>query len=99
MCKAVTVPFFKHLAKSLAKNKEEEKPLFSQDEKKFERTPCEEENQLYFENTEEVNSFWRRLWQTEAKDNMHIKKLAYTKCRFPLSSITSIYGIRTLPYL
>ena len=70
MCKAVTVPFFKHLAKSLAKNKEEEKPLFSQDEKKFERTPCEEENQLYFENTEEVNSFWRRLWQTEAKDNM-----------------------------
>ena len=29
----------------------------------------------------------------------HINKLAYTKCRFPLSPITSIYGIRTLPYL
>ena len=37
---------FKHLAKSLEKNKEEEKPRLSQDEKKFERTPCEEENHI-----------------------------------------------------
>ena len=32
--------------------------------------PCEEENQHYFEETEEVNSFWKGLWETEAKDNM-----------------------------
>ena len=59
---------FKHLAKSLEKNKEE-KPRLFRDEKKFKRMPCEEENQ-HFEDTEEVNSFWRGLWETEAKNNM-----------------------------
>ena len=36
---------------------------------------------------------------TNTHTHTHINKLAYTKCRFPLSPITSIYGIRTLPYL
>ena len=38
------------------------------------------------------------LYQTK-NARLHIKKLAYTKCRFPFAPITFIYGICTLPYL
>ena len=52
--------------------KEEEKPQLSQDEKKFERAVDHEQDQRYFENTDEVNTFWRGLWETESKDNLDV---------------------------
>ena len=63
---------YKHLTKSLERKRKEEKPRLSQDEKKFERPVDHEQDQRYFENTDEVDTFWRGLWETESKDNLDV---------------------------
>ena len=63
---------YKHLTKSLERKSEEEKPRLSQDEKKFERAVDHEQDQRYFENTDEVDTLWRGLWETESKDNLDV---------------------------
>ena len=49
------------------KHKDDETPRLSVNEKKFETTT---NTQNCFENTEEVETYWRKLWETVAEDNL-----------------------------
>ena len=42
----------------------------SQDEKNFEQSTGQQREQTYFKNVEEVDLYWRDLWETEAKENV-----------------------------
>ena len=57
---------YKLLTKSLDRKKNQDIPRLSQDEHSIER----QKDQTYFENVDEVDSYWRGLWETEAKGNL-----------------------------
>lgn len=42
----------------------------SQDEKNFEQSTGHQREQTYFKNVDEVDSYWRELCETEAKENL-----------------------------
>ena len=42
----------------------------SRDEKNFEQSIEQQKEQTYFENVDEIDSYWRGLWETEAKENL-----------------------------
>ena len=61
---------FKHLSESLKRKKDKEKPRLSKNEKKFEQANKHEKDQRCFENINEVDAYWRELWETEANENL-----------------------------
>ena len=52
---------------SLDRQKSQGIPHLSQDEQSIEQ----EKEQTYYENVDEVDSYWKRLWETEAKENLY----------------------------
>ena len=61
---------FKHLSESLKRKKDKEKPRLSKNEKKFEQADKHEKDQRCFENINEVDAYWRGIWETEANENL-----------------------------
>ena len=57
---------YKLLTKSLDRQKNQDIPRLSQDEQSIEQ----QKEQTYFENVDEVDSYWRGLWETEAKEKL-----------------------------
>ena len=64
------VSVYKLLTESLDRQKNQYIPRLSQDEKNFEQLTGQQREQTYFKNVEEVDSYWRDLWETEAKENV-----------------------------
>ena len=58
---------YKLLTKSLDRQKSQDIPHLSQDEQSIEQ----QKEQTYYENVDEVVSYWRGLWETEAKENLY----------------------------
>ena len=61
---------FKHLSESLKRKKDKEKPRLSKNEKKFEQADKHGKDQRCFQNINEVDAYWRGLWETEANENL-----------------------------
>ena len=58
---------YKLLTKSLDRQKSQDIPHLSKDEQSIEQ----QKEQTYYENVDEVVSYWRGLWETEAKENLY----------------------------
>ena len=58
---------YKLLTKSLDRQKNQDILHLSQDEQSIEQ----QKEQTYYENVDEVDSYWRGLWRTEAKENLN----------------------------
>ena len=58
---------YKLLTKSLDRQKNQDIPHLPQDEQSIEQ----QKEQTYYENVNEVDSYWRGLWETEAKENLY----------------------------
>lgn len=64
------VSVYKLLTESLDRQKNQYIPRLSQDEKNFEQSTGQQREQTYVKNVDEVDSYWRELWETEAKENV-----------------------------
>ena len=49
------------------RQKSQDIPHLSHDEQSIEQ----QKEQTYYENVDEVDSYWRGLWETEAKENLY----------------------------
>lgn len=58
---------YKLLTKSLDRQKDQDIPHLSQDEQSIEQ----QKEHTCYENVDEVDLYWRGLWETEAKENLY----------------------------